>query len=87
MSETRKMVTGLWACSGPLTEQMLVDAEAISDGKLYVIDERAPRPEPGQLHCPVFLKASTSSADFKQSLSFVSAQDAVEKTEEDLRFS
>ena len=33
---------------GPLTEQMQVDAEAIDNGKLYVIDERAPRPEPGQ---------------------------------------
>ena len=33
---------------GPLTEQMQVDAEAIGNGKLYVIDERCPRPEPGE---------------------------------------
>ena len=30
------------------TEQMQVDAEAIGNGKLYVIDERCPRPEPGE---------------------------------------
>src|ERR1700722_2858445 len=32
---------------GPLTEKMQMDAGAIENGKLYVIDERAPRPEPG----------------------------------------
>jgi hypothetical protein len=32
----------------PLTEKMQMDAGAIENGKLYVIDERAPRPEPGQ---------------------------------------
>jgi hypothetical protein len=33
---------------GPLTEKMQMDAGAIENGKLYVIDERSPRPEPGQ---------------------------------------
>jgi hypothetical protein len=33
---------------GPIAEQMQVEAEAIDNGKLYVIDERAPRPEPGK---------------------------------------
>ena len=33
---------------GPLTEKMQMDAGAIENGKLHVIDERSPRPEPGQ---------------------------------------
>jgi hypothetical protein len=33
---------------GPLTEKMQMDAGAIDDGKLYVIDERSPRPKPGE---------------------------------------
>jgi hypothetical protein len=33
---------------GPLTEKMHMDAGAIENGKLYVIDERSPRPQPGQ---------------------------------------
>jgi len=33
---------------GPDTVQLRVDAESIENGMLYVIDERAPRPEPDQ---------------------------------------
>jgi len=38
-------VIAKWA---PLTDKMQMDAEDIHHGKLYVIDERSPRPEPGQ---------------------------------------
>lgn len=33
---------------GPLTEKLYTGAGALENGKLYVIDERAPKPEPGQ---------------------------------------
>jgi hypothetical protein len=33
---------------GPDTVQLRVDAESIKNGTLYVVDERAPRPEPDQ---------------------------------------
>jgi hypothetical protein len=33
---------------GPETEQLIVNAESIGDGTLYVVDGRAPRPKPDQ---------------------------------------
>ena len=33
---------------GPYTERLIVNADGVGDGTLYVIDGRAPRPEPGQ---------------------------------------
>lgn len=38
----------LIAREGPYTEQMIVDAESIGNGTLYIIDSWLPRPESGQ---------------------------------------